>query len=87
MLDNETIRVNKSLTGTVDQMVIDIFRNDLQSKKNLIVEETRGVRKYVMPRKKPFETISYYHRRQNHRNMLQVVCYFTKTQQDLDLEV
>lgn len=58
MLDNEMIRVNKTLSGTVDQMVIDIFRNDLQSKKNLIVEETRGVRKYVMPRFKPFKAIS-----------------------------
>ena len=57
MLDNETIRVNKSMTGTIDQMIVDIVRNDLQSKKNLIVEETRGARKYVMPRKKPFETI------------------------------
>ena len=58
MLDNEMIRVNKTLSGTVDQMVIDIFRNDLQSKKNLIVEETRGVRKYVMPRFKPFKAIN-----------------------------
>ena len=37
MLDNEMVRVNKTLSGTVDQMVIDIFRNDLQSKKNLII--------------------------------------------------
>jgi hypothetical protein len=58
MLDNEMVRVNKTLSGTVDQMVIDIFRNDLQSKKNLIVEETRGVRKYVMPRFKPFKAIN-----------------------------
>jgi len=58
MLDNEMTRVNRTLSGTVDQMVIDIFRNDLQSKKNLIVEETKGVRKYVMPRYKPFKAIS-----------------------------
>ena len=58
MIDNETKRVNRSFEGTVDQMVIDIVRNDLNSKKNLIVEETKGVRKYVMPRKKPLNTIS-----------------------------
>jgi hypothetical protein len=48
MVDNEMIRVNRAFTGTVDQMVTDIFRYDLKSKKNLIVEETRGNRKYVM---------------------------------------
>ena len=58
MLDNEMTRVNRTLTGSPDQMVIDIFRNDLQSKKNLIVEETKGLRKYVMPRFKPFKAIS-----------------------------
>ncbi|MGA1047528.1 MAG: hypothetical protein ACO3UU_05930, partial [Minisyncoccia bacterium] len=58
MIDNEITRVNRTLEGTVDQMVIDIVRNDLQSKKNLIVEETKGLRKYVMPRFKPFKAIS-----------------------------
>ena len=58
MLDNEMTRVSRTLEGTVDQMVIDIIRNDLQSKKNLIVEETKGIRKYVMPRFKPFQAIN-----------------------------
>ena len=42
IVDNEMKRVNKTLTGSVDQMVIDIFRNDLNSKKNFIVEETKA---------------------------------------------
>ena len=58
MLNNEMVRVNKTLTGSVDQMVIDIFRNDIESTKNLIIEETRGIHKFVMPRMKPFKAIS-----------------------------
>lgn len=58
MIDNEMVRVNRTLEGTTDQMIIDVFRNDLQSKKNLIVEETRGTRKYVMPRFKPLKAIN-----------------------------
>ena len=58
IVDNEMKRVNRTLTGSVDQMVIDIFRNDLESKKNFIVEETKGLHKFVMPRMKPFKAIS-----------------------------
>ena len=58
MIDNEMTRVNKSLTGAVDQMVVDIVRGDLDSKKNLIVEETRGLHKFAMPRIKPLNAIA-----------------------------
>ena len=58
MLSNEMTRVNRTMTGTVDQMVIDIFRSDIESTKNLIVEETKGIHKFVMPRLKPFNAIS-----------------------------
>mgnify|MGYP004203799711 CR=1 FL=1 len=58
MIDNEMKRVNRTLTGSIDQMVVDVFRNDLESTKNLIVEETRGLHKFVMPRLKPFKAIS-----------------------------
>ena len=58
IVDNEMRRVNRTLTGSVDQMVVDIFRNDLESKKNLIVEETKGLHKFVMPRMKPFKAIA-----------------------------
>ena len=50
MIDNEMKRVNRTLTGSIDQMVVDVFRTDLDSKKNLIVEETKGLHKFVMPR-------------------------------------
>ena len=58
MLNNEMTRVNRTLTGSIDQMVIDIFRNDIESKKNLIVEETKGLHKFVMPRMKPLKAIA-----------------------------
>ena len=58
MLNNEMMRVNRTLTGSIDQMVVDIFRNDIESTKNLIIEETRGIHKFVMPRMKPFKAIS-----------------------------
>ena len=58
MIDNEMKRVNRTLTGSIDQMVIDIFRNDLESKKNFIVKKTKGLHKFVMPRMKPFKAIS-----------------------------
>ena len=58
MLDNEMMRVNRSLEGSVDSMVVDIVRTDLDSKKNLIVEETRGLHKFAMPRIKPLNAIA-----------------------------
>ena len=39
-------------------MVIDVMRTDLDSKKNLIVEETRGLHKFAMPRIKPLKAIA-----------------------------
>ena len=58
MLDNEMTRVNRTMTGSIDQMVTDIFRNDLKSPKNLIVEESKGIHKIIIPRLKPFKAIS-----------------------------
>jgi hypothetical protein len=45
------------MTGTIDQMVLDIFRRDLESNKTLILEETKGARKYVPTGLRPFEFI------------------------------
>ena len=40
MIDNEMTRVNRTMTGSIDQMVTDIFRTDLKSTKNLIIDES-----------------------------------------------
>ena len=58
IIDNEMMRVNKTYEGPIDTMVVDMMRSDLDSKKNLIVEETKGLHKFVMPRMKPFRAIS-----------------------------
>ena len=58
MIDNEMIRVDKTYEGPIDTMVVDMMRSDLDSKKNLIVEETKGLHKFVMPRMKPLKAIA-----------------------------
>ena len=58
MIDNEMIRVNKTYEGPIDTMVVDMMRSELDSKKNLIVEETKGLHKFVMPRMKPLKAIA-----------------------------
>ena len=57
MLTNEQVRVNRSFTDSIDSMVLNIVRDELKSKKSLIVEETKGVRKYAATRIRPFEFI------------------------------
>ena len=58
MIDNEMTRVNRTYEGPIDTMVVDMMRSDLDSKKNLIVEETKGLHKFVMPRIKPLKAIA-----------------------------
>ena len=57
MITNEQVKVSKSFSDTIDNTVLKIFRNELNSNKTLILEETKGVRKFVMPRIRPFEAI------------------------------
>jgi len=57
ILTNETKKIYRTMSGTIDDMVLDIFRNDLESKKTLILEETKGIRKYVPVGERPFDFI------------------------------
>jgi len=57
MIVNEQQRVKRAFEDTIDNMVLSIFRNELNSDKTLFLEETKGIRKYVMPRVRPFEAI------------------------------
>ena len=57
MITNEQVRVNRPFTNSIDGMVLSVVRDDLKSKKPLIVEETKGVRKYASTRIRPFEFI------------------------------
>ena len=57
MLTNEQVRIKRPFTNSIDSMVLNIVRDELKSKKPLIVEETKGVRKYASTRIRPFEFI------------------------------
>jgi len=62
MIKNEQIRVNTVFEDTIDNMVLKVVRNNLQSTKPLLLEETKGIRKYVMPKLRPFEAIQMFER-------------------------
>ena len=47
--DHQT-RISQAFTGSIDQMVADICYNYLNTKKDVLVEETKGTYKMVMPR-------------------------------------
>ena len=54
--DHQT-RISKAFTGNIDQMIIDICKNNLKTKKDILVEETKGAYKIVVPRLKPTQAI------------------------------
>ena len=54
--DNQD-RISQAFTGSTDQMILDICYNYLKTKKDVLVEETKGVYKMVMPRVKPTTAI------------------------------
>ena len=59
MMRNSRTRVSKSYTNSIDKIVIDVLQNEryLNSKKDLFIEETVGVRKLVAPNSLPFTFI------------------------------
>ena len=54
---NDLTRVSRSFAGTTDNIILDVCRTELDTKKNLIIEPTKSVAKYISPRIKPLETI------------------------------
>ena len=59
MLRNLRTRVSKRYTNTIDNIAIDVIQNSryINSKKDLFVEETVGVRKIISPNSNPFTFI------------------------------
>ena len=59
MLRNLRTRVSKSYTNTIDNIAIDVIQNSryINSKKDLFIEETVGVRKIISPNSNPFTLI------------------------------
>ena len=56
MMRNSRTRVSKSYTNSIDKIVIDVLQNEryLNSKKDLFIEGTVGVRKLIAPNSFPF---------------------------------
>ena len=52
-------KICRAFTGTVDNIVHTILRDDLKSKKNLLFEPTKGKNKYVIPKLSPFNAIKF----------------------------
>ena len=68
--DHQT-RVSKAFTGGIDQMVVDICKDFLKTKKDMLIEETKGNYKVVAPRIKPsmmIETYRKYARSKDYEN-------------------
>jgi len=55
--DQQT-RISKAFTGSIDQMISDVCFNHLNTKKDVLVEETKGNHKFVSPRVRPSVLIS-----------------------------
>jgi hypothetical protein len=55
---NDLTRVSRSFSGTTDNIILDVCRTELDTKKNIIIEPTKSVAKYVAPRKRPIEIIN-----------------------------
>ena len=54
---NDLTRVKRAFSGTTDNAVLSICRDNLETKKNIIIEETKTNAKYVAPRIKPIAAI------------------------------
>tara|TARA_B100001113_G_scaffold334513_1_gene313257 strand:+ start:2120 stop:3619 length:1500 start_codon:yes stop_codon:yes gene_type:complete len=52
-------KVSRAFTGPVHEIVHNILRTDLKSKKIYQFEPTKGINKYVMPKLSPFKCIKF----------------------------
>ena len=57
-LRNQNIRISKSYTKTISDIVRDIFENVFQTDKELFIEKTKGIRKIIVPNNHPFTIIN-----------------------------
>jgi hypothetical protein len=60
LLLSEQIRVSKSYSGQeIHKTVRAILTDELKTKKDLFIEETKGIYNFTVPRFKPFEALSW----------------------------
>lgn len=60
---NATRIVDKIYSGTIGEMVLDIFSNELNVTKDITVESTRGLTPIAIPQLTPFSAIDYLRKR------------------------
>ena len=60
---NQGAVVSRSVEGTYDEFVRALLKNDLKCTKNLDIERTEGLRKYVLPNTNPFDLIKNFRRK------------------------
>ena len=58
VLQNERIRISKSYTNTIDNIVADVLMNNCKTRKQLYTERTSGVRKLIAPNLHPHSLIN-----------------------------
>jgi hypothetical protein len=63
IVKNEQIIVSRSMEGTYSDFVTELLKKDLECKKPLDIQETSGIRRYVLPRSKPFDLIKNFRRK------------------------
>jgi len=58
-IKNEQSRISRAFSGPIAGFVQEIVRTSLDSKKNLLIEESKDLTKLVIPNLKPFDTIGF----------------------------
>ena len=56
---NDQIRISKAFSGKSEDIVLSTCRDELETKKNIVLEETKTLAKYVAPRIRPLDVIKY----------------------------
>jgi len=55
---NNTKVISKTYTGTISEIIANILKKDLGSKKDFFYDTTKGIQDYIINYEKPFEAIS-----------------------------
>jgi len=63
IVKNEKTIVSRSMEGTYSDFVTELLKKDLKSTKPLDIQKTSGIKRYVLPRSKPFDLIKNFRRK------------------------
>ena len=56
LLTNKRVRVSKSYTNTIDEIVLDVLENPkaVNTSKTIFIEKTKGIKKLIVPNRNPY---------------------------------